>query len=471
MLWTGLGAAALAMAVLRPARARVKALSMVAVACVVISGAAQVNQKFGAYPTLRTALGLNLASQVDFSSVPGPTPALTIAQPGTPLSQSWSPPQTMPNTGIVSTVTIPGLVSGFAARKAWIYLPPAYLSIPRVQLPVLVLVPGQPGTPRDWFDGGRLDAVLDSYAGGHAGLAPIVVVADPLGSQLAQTLCVDSVAGNAFTYLSVDVPSWIRSTLQVDPDPRRWAVGGMSAGGTCALQLAVNAPAVYPTFLDISGQDEPTVGTRRQTVTQFFGGDPQPSLPSIPSMYSGAYDSQYRGNRRRGQHGSGVRPAGAANTCRDHRCWICAAVNVCGVGSLVGVIEPQLHGVLVVVVDKHDGAVRAVEYGGGNRGSVTGCTVHPHFAGGNVRESVKQFVEGDVDSARDMAVLVLGVLAGVEHGYLTVTGGGGESSEVGHFIGPQFPVTDERVNLSDSGTGGAVDADARQLSGGLCNLV
>jgi hypothetical protein len=124
------------------------------------------------------------------------------------------------------------------------------------------------------------------------GLATIVVVADPLGSQLAQTICVDSVAGNAFTYLSVDVPTWIRSTLQVDPDPRRWAVGGRSAGGTCALQLAVNAPTVYPTFLDISGQDEPTVGTRRQTVIQFFGGDPQPSLPSIPSMYSGAYDSR-----------------------------------------------------------------------------------------------------------------------------------------------------------------------------------
>ena len=274
VLWTGLGAAALAMALLRPARVRMKVLSLVAVACVVISGAAQVNNHFGAYPTVRTALGLNLASQVDFSRVPGTTPTLTNAQPGVPLSRNWSPPTSMPSTGIVSTASIPGLMSGFRAREAWIYLPPAYLSVPRAQLPVLVLVPGQPGTPRDWFDGGRLDAVLDSYAAANAGLAPDVVVADPLGSRLAQTLCVDSPAGHAFTYLSVDVPAWIRSTLQIDPDPRHWAVGGMSAGGTCALQLAVNAPAVYPTFLDISGQDEPTVGTRRQTVDQFFGGDP-----------------------------------------------------------------------------------------------------------------------------------------------------------------------------------------------------
>ena len=106
------------------------------------------------------------------------------------------------------------------------------------------------------------------------GLATIVVVADPLGSQLAQTICVDSVAGNAFTYLSVDVPTWIRSTLQVDPDPpplgRRRQVGRRNVRTATRGQR----PDRVPTFLDISGRDEPTVGTRQQTVDQFFGGDP-----------------------------------------------------------------------------------------------------------------------------------------------------------------------------------------------------
>lgn len=37
--------------------------------------------------------------------------------------------------------------------------------------------------------------------------------------------CVDSHLGNAATYLSVDVPDWIRTHPQVDPDPRAWAVG------------------------------------------------------------------------------------------------------------------------------------------------------------------------------------------------------------------------------------------------------
>jgi S-formylglutathione hydrolase FrmB len=59
----------------------------------------------------------------------------------------------------------------------------------------------------------------------------------------------------------------------VDADPRHWAIGGFSYGGTCALQLAVRAPATYPVFIDISGQDEPTLGSRAQTLKATFGGD------------------------------------------------------------------------------------------------------------------------------------------------------------------------------------------------------
>lgn len=56
----------------------------------------------------------------------------------------------MPATGEVSKVAIPGAVSGFAAREAEVYLPPAYLSTPRARLPVLVLLAGQPASPTDW---------------------------------------------------------------------------------------------------------------------------------------------------------------------------------------------------------------------------------------------------------------------------------------------------------------------------------
>ena len=76
-----------------------------------------------------------------------------------------------------------------------------------------------------------------------------------------------------FTYLTVDVPEWIRTNLGVDPDHRHWAAGGLSAGGTCELELALRAPDVYAVFVDLSGEDALLNGSQDDTVTAYFGGD------------------------------------------------------------------------------------------------------------------------------------------------------------------------------------------------------
>ncbi|MEE2034560.1 alpha/beta hydrolase, partial [Rhodococcus chondri] len=159
----------------------------------------------------------------------------------------------------------------------------AYVASPRPDLPVLVLLAGQPGSTDDWLVGGKLTDIMDAYAAGHRGLAPIVVLADGTGGQFANPLCVDSHLGNAATYLTVDVPEWVRTHLQVDPDPRAWAVGGLSYGGTCALQLATTRPDVYPTFLDLSGQAEPTLGDRNSTIREVFGGDAEAFARNNPT--------------------------------------------------------------------------------------------------------------------------------------------------------------------------------------------
>ena len=274
VVWAGLVAAGILLALLRPLPAHRKALALLVAVGVTGSGAAEVNAHFGAYPTVRVAMGLPLPNQIKFAQIPAAQPGPIHATAGATLAAQWSPPTGMPRAGTVTTAAIPGTVSHFAARDAWIYLPPAYLATPRALLPVLVLLPGQPGAPQDWFHGGHLATTMDAFAAAHGGLAPVVVVADPLGSEFANPLCVDSPLGNTQTYLSVDVPAWIRANLQVDPNPQHWAVGGLSFGGTCSLQLTLNTPQVYPTFLDISGQDEPTLGDRASTLNTAFGGDP-----------------------------------------------------------------------------------------------------------------------------------------------------------------------------------------------------
>ncbi len=248
-----------------------RAAAIAAGVLVLAAAANQVNGYFQAYPSL----GVVLAPWLD------PKPVFTrtadvreiVARPGQTLESIWHPPRGMPKTGAVYEVTIPGVRSGFSARPGYIYLPPAYLATPRPQLPVLVLLAGQPGDPRNWVDSGRLQAVMDGFAMRHHGLAPVVVVPDDLGSYFANPLCLDSRLGNAQTYLTVDVPNWITSHLQVRPPERGWAIAGLSDGGTCAIQLSTQAPRLYPFFVDISGQIGPTLGSRQRTISRAFGGD------------------------------------------------------------------------------------------------------------------------------------------------------------------------------------------------------
>lgn len=244
----------------------------VALELVVADTAGLLNVHYEQFPTVRTALGLAAADQLPFAEIPARQRQF-VPRAGQPIESGWAPPADLPGQGVVSRVDIPATASGFAARPAWVYLPPAYLGSLRARLPVLVLLSGQPGDPADWIAAGELAQRADAYAAQHAGLAPVVVVPDHLGDPLANPLCVDSPLGDAYPYLTVDVPAWIRGTLQVDPDPSGWAVGGLSNGGTCSLQLAVNAPQQFPTFVDISGEDAPTLGDRARTIAEAFGGD------------------------------------------------------------------------------------------------------------------------------------------------------------------------------------------------------
>ncbi|MFD3505918.1 alpha/beta hydrolase [Nocardia sp. NPDC058666] len=243
-------------------------LTLLAAVLVLVAVGVRINDVYASYPTVGSAFGVEDVERVDAGEL---KPGQVIS--ARPLEPAWHPTGALPETGKVLTASIPPTASGFTAREAQIYLPPAYFADPRPLLPVLVLLAGEPGAPQDWFVGGELDETMDAFAREHSGLAPVVVVADGTGSQLANPLCLDSKLGNVATYLAVDVPAWTKANLQVDPDPRAWAVGGLSYGGTCSLQLATNYPQVYPTFLDISGQDEPTLGDRQRTVDAAFGGD------------------------------------------------------------------------------------------------------------------------------------------------------------------------------------------------------
>lgn len=247
-----------------------RVISAVAVLVLVVSGLSGVNQHFGLYTTLRTAL--DKADTVALDDAARTAPDVVRVPAGKVLADVWTPPADLPTHGTVSETPIPSS-TGYRPRPALVYLPPAYAATPRPRLPVLVLLAGQPGSPHDWFEAGELVRHLDAYAQRHRGLAPIVVVPDQLGSTTANPMCLDSKLGNVETYLARDVPGWIKNRLQVDESRGAWTIAGLSQGGTCSFQLAVRAPEVYARFINVSGQREPTLGTRADTVKAAFGGD------------------------------------------------------------------------------------------------------------------------------------------------------------------------------------------------------
>ncbi len=143
---------------------------------ILVAAGSQINIYFAYYPTVGALTG----SEAEVSALTGaaqrPSQAVT-----TPVVERWTGPAT--GTSQVVTATIPGTVSGFTARDAYIYLPPAYTSPSPPLLPVLILVSGQPGGPQDWITAGNLQAQLDQFAAANNGLAPVAVVVDPNGPQ------------------------------------------------------------------------------------------------------------------------------------------------------------------------------------------------------------------------------------------------------------------------------------------------
>ena len=175
-------------------------------------------------------------------------------------------PPTDNNRPVGTLVTLPA----GPMRDAVAYVPPAYWT--NHDLPVVVLMAGSPGSPMDWFTKGDAAETLDAYQAEHEGESPVVISVDATGSETGNPACSDGPEMKVLTYISQDIPQLIHSTFDINDDQHTWTVGGLSYGGTCALQAITNHPEAYGTFLDFSGEAEPNVGSHKKTIEQIFGG-------------------------------------------------------------------------------------------------------------------------------------------------------------------------------------------------------
>lgn len=276
----GFMTAGFAVCILITARGWRRILAALTIMLCLLSTGLRVDIIYGEFTTLGSLFSVSLYP--DYESHRAARPAMSVAQWRSLASRGDLPAH--PRTGRSYSVRIPNGRSRFTARPADIYLPPAALSDRPPALPVFVLLAGQPGSPDRLFTAGAIPAMLDAYAAQHDGLAPVVVSPDQNGSSSHNSLCVDSpVYGKAETYLSDDVPAWIRTELPVADQPQQWAIGGFSQGGTCSTQLGARHPNVYGNMLPADGELEPTQGRQEQMIRDYFGGDRERFLSQVPA--------------------------------------------------------------------------------------------------------------------------------------------------------------------------------------------
>lgn len=265
--WTIVCFAALGLAVVsfrRSPRWR-KVVAAVSIPVFLLVTALGINAEFGLNKTLGSALGISTEGAIQLSK-----PDPDASNPAGPLWQNWKPPANMPAQGTVGTQVIPATASGFNARPAGIYLPPAALTDHPPRLPLFVLLMGQPGLPDPQY----VSAALEEFAAKNNGLAPIAIVADQIGPDENDTLCLDTAKfGNVEKYINVDVVNWAKANLNILPDRAHWTIAGYSNGGQCAISFAAKYPDLWGNVVDISGEEFPGAEDPAGNLATIFGGN------------------------------------------------------------------------------------------------------------------------------------------------------------------------------------------------------
>jgi enterochelin esterase-like enzyme len=184
--------------------------------------------------------------------------------------------------GRVVALTVNGRASG-ASGIVLVWLPPQYdqPGFKTTRFPVLMMLPGQPGTPEGVFSqfqfGRQAAQAIRSRA-----VQPFVAVFPPLMIDPPRdTECTDIPNGPlAETWLATDVRTAVLRHIRVAPDGNQWSVTGWSTGGFCAAKLLLRHRHEFNAAASIGGYF--TAGTDR-TTGNLFNGNGQLRRENSPS--------------------------------------------------------------------------------------------------------------------------------------------------------------------------------------------
>ncbi|MBD7950389.1 alpha/beta hydrolase [Oerskovia rustica] len=182
-------------------------------------------------------------------------------------------------------VTAPDL--RMADGTTWVYTPPGFDPAAPTRYPVVYLFHGSPGQPSDWFAAADSANVMDTLLEAHL-VEPMILVAVDVNGQgpsARDTECLDSTTGGAQveTYVTDVVIPWVDKNFPTVPDREHRAIGGMSSGGFCALNLGLRHLDTFGAIMALEPYGDPGDGGRRMLATkeEFDANSPSRYLPTM----------------------------------------------------------------------------------------------------------------------------------------------------------------------------------------------
>lgn len=186
-----------------------------------------MNSHFGLYASWSDLLGTDNSGALVMAGPPPRTATFTRSINGT-VSTYFRGPQSR------------------LAGEVYVWTPPQYAekAYHKTHFPVIELLHGSPGEPRDWLTRGGMPGAIAHLMASHR-LTPAVVVIPEITPGGVDTDCSNTPAVRGATWLSKDVPGLIRHHFRVLSAPRAWALIGISTGGFCAIKLPMQFPKVF----------------------------------------------------------------------------------------------------------------------------------------------------------------------------------------------------------------------------------
>lgn len=249
-------------------------LILVTCLCLLVSVGVKLNNDNGWYTSWSDLLGAQSATSTQVS---GATNARTQAT--TPRQSRPVTLPALPRPGVrLQHYTWRGPKSGVSTGID-VILPPSYFT-PQARnrrYPVVEAFHGFPGSPGGWTAKMNVQRVVDDVVSQRQIGESIIVVPQISANLGLDTECVNGPAGSvqSETWLTSDVPSFIRTHFRASSGPDSWAAMGYSAGGWCASMAAVLHPDVFGAAISLSGYFVP----------EFSGTSPWPADSAAAKRY------------------------------------------------------------------------------------------------------------------------------------------------------------------------------------------